>query len=341
MKVFSAPSGLQKILIIKPSSFGDVIHGLPVLQAISLRFPESEIHWVVAKGFCGILEGHPLIHKLWVIDKDSWRKSANLSRTISDVNKLWLDLRRERFDLVIDLQGLFRSAVIGLFTGTKERVGFAHAREGSKFTYKYKVKTPKELHAIEKNLLLARFIGCERVETVFPFPDFGDLPEDIKGMRDYAVIAPSAGTLVKRWPAENFGRLASLLPIPAVIIGGRSDAALGDKVARVSGARAVSVAGKTSLKELGAIISRARFLVTSDSGPMHLAAALSIPVFAIFGPTSPLRTGPYGDIHTIIRKELPCSPCFTRKPCPDWSCIREITPDMVLQAIIGKNAVDA
>ncbi len=337
MKNFQIPpSGLRKILIIKPSSFGDVIHGLPVLHALSLRFPEAELHWLVAKGFDGILEAHPLIHRLWVIDKDSWKKLRNLPRTWSDLKRLSRELRKEKFDLVIDLQGLFRSAMIGLFTGVGERVGFEHAREGAKFSYKYRVRTDTELHAVQKNLLLAQFVGCAPAEPVFALPPLGEVPEVVRGIRQYAVIAPSAGTLVKRWPAECFGRLASLLPIASIIVGGRLDAALGDEVARLSDSRAVSVAGKTSLKELGAILRGAKFMVTSDSGPMHLAAALDIPVFAVFGPTSPVRTGPYGNIHTIIRLELPCSPCFTRKPCPDWRCIREVTPEMVLKAIYQK-----
>ena len=162
MKNFRIPlSGPRKILIIKPSSFGDVIHGLPVLHALSLRFPEAELHWVVAKGFDGILEGHPLIHRLWIIDKDSWRKPGNLPRTWSELKRLSRDLRAEKFDLVIDLQGLFRSAVIGLFTGTAERVGFESAREGAKFSYKYRVRTDTELHAVEKNLRLVEFVGCK------------------------------------------------------------------------------------------------------------------------------------------------------------------------------------
>jgi lipopolysaccharide heptosyltransferase I len=337
MKNFRVPpSGLRKILIIKPSSLGDVIHSLPVLHALSLRFPKAELHWVVAKSFAGILEGHPLIHRLWIIDKDSWKKPGNLPRTCSELGKLRRELRNEKFDLVIDLQGLFRSAAISLFTGTGERVGFENAREGAKFSYKYRVRTDTELHAVEKNLLFAEFIGCEPSAPVFALPPLGEVPGIVKSMGRYAVIAPSAGTLVKRWPAEHFGRLASLLPIPSIIIGGRSDAALGDEVARLSNARAVSLAGKTSLKELGAIIRDAQFLVSPDTGPMHLAAALNVPVFAIFGPTAPLRTGPYGKIHSIIRLELPCSPCFTRKPCPDWRCIREITPEMVLKVICEK-----
>ncbi len=327
------PLDPRKILIIKPSSFGDVIHGLPVLHALSLRFTEAELHWVVAKGFDGILKNHPLIHKLWIIDKDSWKNPWNLPRTCSELRKLAHDLRAERFDLVIDLQGLFRSAMIGMFSGARERVGFESAREGAKFSYRYRVRTPSELHAVEKNLLLAEFVDCKRAEPVFALPPPGKVPEMVKNIGPYAVIAPSAGTLVKRWPAQYFGQLASLLPIPSIIVGSMADTALGDEVASLSKSRAVSVAGKTSLADLAAIIRGAEFFVSPDSGPMHLAAALNIPVFAIFGPTSPLRTGPYGKMHKVLRLDLPCSPCFTRKPCRDWRCIREITPEMVLEAI--------
>ena len=342
-----SPSGLRKILVIKPSALGDVIHGLPVLHALRLRFPGAELHWVVAKGFAGILEGHPLIDRLWIIDKDAWKKPRNLPRTCWEIGKLWRDLRNEKFDLVIDLQGLFRSAAIGLFTGTENRVGFDHAREGAKFSYKYRVvtdteehkaKTKTELHSVLKNLRLAEFVGCEPADPVFTLPPLGEAPDIVRSMPRYAVIAPSAGTLVRRWPAESFGRLASLLPIPSIVVGGKSDAALGDKVARLSGSRAVSLAGKTSLKELGAIIRDAQFMVSPDTGPMHLAAALNVPSFAIFGPTSPFRNGPYGKIHTVIRLDLPCSLCFTRKACPDWKCIREITPEMVLKVICEKIA---
>ena len=337
MKKFLVPSaGFHKILIVKPSAFGDVIHGLPVLQALSERFPRAELHWVVAKPFASILEDHPLVHRLWVIDKDSWKRADRFAGTCSELVKLRRSLRVEKFDLVIDLQGLFRSAMIVLFTGARETVGFRSAREGARFSYKYRVRTETELHAVEKSLAIARFVGCEQAAPQFPLPGPEEAPEIVKSLGRYAVIAPSAGTLVKRWPAENFARLASLLSLPSVIVAGPSDAALGDEIARLSGQRAVSLAGKTSLKELCAIIKDAEFLVTCDSGPMHLGAAMKVPVFSIFGPTSPVRTGPYGDMHTVVRLDLPCSPCFTRKPCPDWRCILEITPEMVLEAIVSK-----
>ncbi|MGC9195039.1 MAG: glycosyltransferase family 9 protein [Syntrophobacteraceae bacterium] len=337
MKKICVPSsGFHKILIVKPSAFGDVLHGLPVLHALSLSFPQAQIHWVVAKPFAGILEGHPLLHRLWVIDKDGWKRPGRLRNTFWELRGLRRGLRGEKFDLVIDLQGLFRSAMIVYFTGVKESVGFESAREGARFFYRYRVRTGSELHAVEKNLEIAGFVGCRTAEPQFPLISFGEPPEFIERFGRYAVIAPSAATAVKRWPAQYFGRLAALLPLPSVIVGGPSDVGLGDEIASLSGGKAVSFAGKTSLRGLGAIIKGARFLVTCDSGPMHLGAALGVPVFSIFGPTSPLRTGPYGAIHTVIRRGLACSPCFTRKVCPDWRCMRDISPEMVLEAIASK-----
>jgi heptosyltransferase I len=331
---FNLPADIRKILIIKPSALGDVIHGLPVLQALHSCFAESEIHWVVARGFHEILEGHPLIHKLWIIDKNSWKEPAKALATFTELKRLAAGLRREKFDLVVDLQGLFRSAMIGLFTGTKERAGFENAREGAKFSYKYRIRTDAELHAVDKNMQLARALGCDAGDPVFSFPPLDLAPELSRLLpSEYAVFAPSAGTLVKRWPAANFGYLASKLPIPAIIVGGKSDVALANEIAAFSRGRAVSLAGKTSLKGLAAIIKGAKFLVTADSGPMHIAAALNIPVFAIFGPTNPVRTGPYGKIHTIIRSDLPCSPCYKRKPCDDWKCMSGITVEFVANVI--------
>ena len=337
MKKIQVPSsGFRKILIVKPSAFGDVIHGLPVLHALKARFPEARVDWVVAKPFAALLEDHPLIHRLRVIDKDSWKRPERAASTFAELAGLRRGLLAENYDLVIDLQGLFRSALIVLFTGARETVGFDSAREGARYFYRYRVGTQTELHAVDKNLQLARFIGCVEAPAEFPLPDSGEPPEIVKALGRYAVIAPAAGTLVKRWPAEYFARLATLLPVASVVVAGRSDVALGDEIARFSGSRALSLAGKTSLKELCAVIKGAQFVVTCDSGPMHLAAALGVPAFSIFGPTNPVRTGPYGDIHTVVRVDLPCSPCYTRKPCRDWRCIREITPEMVLGAIAEK-----
>ena len=332
------PTDVRKILLIKPSSLGDIIHALPVLNMLHVRFPEAEIHWVVAKGFHGMLKNHPLIHRLWIIDKNSWKNPRKCAATFAELRALRSGLGREQFDLVIDLQGLFRSAMIGLFTGTEDRVGFADAREGAKYTYSHRVPASWNKHAVERNIRIALALGCNMDDFSFAFPPL-DLREDLAERLPsrFAVIAPSAGTLVKRWPADNFGKLASLLCLPSVIVGSASDCMLADEIVEKSNGRAFSLAGRISLGGLAAVISRARFLVSPDTGPMHIAAALNVPVFALFGPTNPERTGPYGKIHTVIRNEMECSPCYRRKPCPDWRCMTGITPETVSE-IINRSA---
>lgn len=325
---------IAKVLLIKPSSLGDIIHALPVLNMLHARFPRAEIDWVVAKGFHGILEDHPLIHRLWIIDKNSWKNPRKCAATFAELKALRSGLKREKFDLVIDLQGLLRSGIIGLFTGTKDRVGFCDAREGAKYTYSHRVPATWDEHAVERNIRIALALGCNMDDLSFPFPSL-DLREEIARRLPprFAVIAPSAGTLVKRWPAENFGELASRLSLPSVVVGSVSDRSQAAEIVEKSNGRALSLAGQISLRELAAVISRARFLLSPDTGPMHIAAALDIPVFALFGPTNPDRTGPFGNIHTVIRNEMACSPCYKRKPCPDWRCITGITPEMVLEII--------
>ena len=165
----------EKILIVKPSSLGDVVHSLPFLNAIRKRYPEAEIHWVIFKGFEGLLEGHPMIHKLWVVDKDSWTKFNRAKDTISEIKSLLRDLKEERFDLVVDLQGLLRSGIITAATGAPVRIGFKEAREGSRVFYTDKVPGGRDIHAVDRYLKIAEFLGCDISEVCFPFPAFRKL----------------------------------------------------------------------------------------------------------------------------------------------------------------------
>ena len=148
----------RKILIIKPSSLGDVVHSLPFLNVIRTCFPKAEIHWVIAKGLEGLLEGHPMVNKLWIINKDKWKKIKNVKGTISEFNVLFKELKKEKFDLVVDLQGLLRSGVLTAATGAPVKVGFKEAREGSKFFYTHKVEGGRDIYAVDRYLKIADFL---------------------------------------------------------------------------------------------------------------------------------------------------------------------------------------
>ncbi len=325
------PEHVSKCLIVKPSSLGDIVHSLPFLSALRARFPNAEIHWLVASEFSGLLEGHPMIDRVWSINMSQWKNPVKLSSTIREIYSKTIILRAERYDLAVDLQGLFRSAMATLLSGAPTRVGFTEAREGAPLFYNHRVDGGTDIHAVERYLKVAYALGCDsgNVEFHLPYEDYL-LPAPTSD--DYAVLVPGARWESKIWPAENFGTLASLLPIKSVIVGSDADIERAQVVEKHSKGKAIDLTGKTTLKELAGIIRNARFMVTNDSGPMHMAAAFGVPVFAIFGPTSPERTGPYGAGHTIIRSDEPCAPCFKRR-CSDLRCMERVSPSDVLESI--------
>ncbi len=327
----------KKILIIKPSALGDIVHSLPFLHNIKKCFPEASIHWVVAKGLHTFLEGHPLIDKLWIINKDQWKRFSYLPNTLGEMGALISGLKKEQFDVSVDLSGLLRSGLITLASRAKYKLGFKESNEGSPFFYTHKIEGGKEIHAIDRYLRIAAFMGCDTSEIRYPFAPYPEHPPILETLpEEYAVLAPSAGKAANRWPAERFGQLAAKLPLPSVLISSMADQKLVQEAVNASNGKAISLAGKTNLKEMIAVIKKAKFFVTNDTGPMHFAAALNVPVFAIFGPANPARTGPYGTIHTVIREDLECSPCYAWKPCDHWRCMEAITVDRVYNAIMQK-----
>lgn len=151
-KTIKLTSHMQKILIIKPSSLGDVVHSLPFLNAVRTYFSKAEIHWVIAKGIEGLLEGHPMIDRLWIINKDTWKKIKDLKGTINELKVLFKELKKGNFDIVVDLQGLLRSGVLTAATCAPVRIGFKEAREGSSFFYTHKVEGGRNIHAVDRYL---------------------------------------------------------------------------------------------------------------------------------------------------------------------------------------------
>lgn len=328
----------KKILIVKPSSLGDVVHSLPFLNALKERFPKAVVHWVIAKGLEDLLIGHPMIDRIWIINKDAWKKLSHIRSSLHELRVFLKSLKEEHYDIAVDLQGLLRSGIITVSTGASLRVGFKEAREGSRFFYTHKVKGGKDIHAVDRYLKIATFLGCDIADVCFPLPLFFNSPLLAHHYlsEDYAVIAPGARWKTKRWPPKKFGELSSILPLNTVVVGSKGDINIASEVVALSKGKAVSLAGKTDLKELIEVIRGARFFVSNDSGPMHIAAALGIPVFAIFGPTDPLRTGPYGQKHTVIREDIRCAPCF-RKTCNDPRCMRSLSVKKVYEIIKEKN----
>ncbi|OGW33981.1 MAG: lipopolysaccharide heptosyltransferase I, partial [Nitrospirae bacterium GWD2_44_7] len=249
MDVLKLKKPLRKILVIKPSSLGDIVHSLPFLNVLRDSFPKAEIHWIIARGLEGLLEGHPMINKLWIINKDDWKRIKGAGATIKELRSLFKSLKAERYDIVIDLQGLLRSGILAKATGAPVRIGFKEAREGSRIFYTHTVKAGKDVHAVDRYLEMAKFLGCDTSEVKFPFPlSFTSQlsPFSFQLPDKYAVIVPGARWETKRWHPERFGELASMLSIRSVIVGGESDIDIAGIVVKNSGSNAVSIVGKTN-----------------------------------------------------------------------------------------------
>jgi lipopolysaccharide heptosyltransferase I len=322
----------QRILIIKPSSLGDVTHALPVLHLLRRRWPDAKISWLVAPYCSGLLEGHPDLDEVILFDRRRFGTAWKSPSAGMDLIRFKRDLRKRRFDLVIDLQGLFRSGWLAWHTRAPVRIGLANAREWAWIFYTHRVPiATMEQHAVDRYLKVAAALGCETEPVTFQFPTTPAdqaAAEQINNGDPYAVLMPGANWETKRWSVENFAALVAPIRerfgLQSVIAGGPDTVELAKKIPG-----AIDMAGKTNLPQLVALLERASLVIANDSGPMHIAAALNRPLVAIFGPTNPIRTGPYGRMDSVVRVDIPCSPCYSRT-CSHTSCLRWLGIEPVL-----------
>jgi len=340
---------MKKILIIKPSSLGDIIHALPVATAISRQIPGAVIDWVVRPEYAEILQAHPSIRRIFFFDRRKWARSSRMLQTLPEIIGLIRSIRQERYDAVLDLQGLFRSGLLSFLSGSKLRLGFENAREFSTVFYSRKVKVPNEgIHAIDRYQLFLREMGIAS-----PKLDYGlNLPgeavgfvekllveEGIRSGRPLIALNPNARWETKKWIDERWqklaGRLVTELQAEVIFAGGQAEAKECESLATGAGELVHNLAGKTTILQLAVLLKKSSLLVTCDSGPMHLAAAVGTKVLALFGPTDPVRTGPYGSKNRVLQKDMDCSPCL-RRSCPErtHACMEAITVDEVLQEVV-------
>lgn len=305
----------MRILIIKPSSLGDVVHALPTVNLIRKKFPDARISWLIRDSLVSLLKKCPVIdERIKFCRHDYATFPALLSR-----------LRRERFDLVIDLQGLFRSGLMAWATRAARRIGLADAREGARWFYNEIVPVPRA-HAVDRYLLAAKHLGCEAAPVEFPLGIPAHTPTD-----GLIAVNPSARWQTKLWGDDKFAELVRQLPAKRVVVTG----SIADRMRCSFIAQDCrNVAGGTDLFELAELYTRCSVVISNDSGPMHIAAAVGTPVIAIFGPTDPALTGPYGKQHVVLRSGIPCSPCMKGRctHTPRMECMQKVTVEQVLAA---------
>ncbi|MEI6562739.1 MAG: glycosyltransferase family 9 protein [bacterium] len=321
----------KRILVVKLSSLGDIFHALPTVHNLKVAL-DAEIDWVTQPEYVGLVHCFPCVSSVIPFPRRQfWRRSWELWRTI----------RAQRYDYVIDLQGLIKSAIVTRFARGGITIGPSFQREGARFLYDDVAGTRnKNRHAVEENLDVIRYLGLPVIPVSFPvmFPaPTGDYPEP------RVALVPLSRRANKNWPVSHFLETARQLQIERgasiFLFGSKEDRVVCERMREVlsatPGAGAVlNLAGQTSLVEMGGWFSKMNMVVANDSGPLHMAVALGIPVVALFGPTDPGRTGPYGVGQGVITSEMDCCPCFD-KQCrlPRVDCMTGISPDQVMAVI--------
>jgi heptosyltransferase-1 len=368
----------KKILLIKLSALGDVVHTIPVLNKLRRRYPNARIDWLVTPGIAELLRHNPAINNVIEFLRDEWSEPWRPAPYISAA-RLIAQLRSAEYDLVIDLQGQLRSAVFAFTSGAPVRIGFDKprfdaftnlsriipeearkhawkgAREGSWLAYTDTIPLPTlDIHPVERYLGIGPMLGLGEGPADFSFPIPHEATARIDGLLDYreiakakiAIVAPGTVWETKQWRADAFAEVSRNLlqeKFAVVLVGSEGERNLCEEIASLAPG-AVSLAGETTVSELAALISRAAICVTNDSGPMHLAVALGRPVVSVFGPTDPVWAGPYGRPDSVVRAGLPCSPCYLRrlKECPNGhACMQQVTAATVIariKASLGKDA---
>jgi heptosyltransferase-1 len=332
---------------------GDVIHTLPAAQALRDAFPRAQIEWLIEERWAELLcapgtprrgprsSQRPLADWVHTVDLRAWRESLFTIPTLQHIARVWNDVRSVKYDVAVDLQGAIRSAVLARWSGARMVYGAAEPRESPASLWYTRRVIAHGAHVIEQNLSVASAIAGAPVKV-----PSAEIPHNLEaehrmdqrlqetGIGGFAILNPGAGWGAKRWPAERYGQVARALAARGV----RSILNYGPGEGELAGAaetasEGAAVAMKCSISELIALTRRARLFIGGDTGPMHLAAALQLPVVAIFGPTDPARNGPYGTRSLVLRN--PASPTtHARRAQPDEG-LMEIGVDSVVDAALA------
>ncbi|HEV3165030.1 MAG TPA: glycosyltransferase family 9 protein [Isosphaeraceae bacterium] len=349
----------ERILLIKPSAVGDVIHTIPVLVKLRARYPEAQIDWLITPENGELVRHHPGLSQTVLFPRREYaRFGRSWSATLGPI-RLLSRISKPRYDLVVDMHGQFRSALFTLASGAPVRIGFdrprgsasaeisrhgwSGAREGAWVAYTHVIPIPTlDIHAIDRYLWLGPMLGFDDEPPDFRIylaPQAGARvdrllePHQI-GDRALAVLVPGTIWPTKHWHVEGFaevGRRFLERGMAVAVAGTPRDRDRGRAIAAACPG-VCDLTGQTTLAELAALIQRAAICITNDSGSMHLAVALNRPVVSVFGPTDPRKIGPYGRPHAVVRADVPCSPCYLRhlRDCKhDHVCMTSVTGAMV------------
>ena len=344
-----AERSAPRILIIKRSSLGDVVHALPVACALRDTYPEAYLAWMAETRFAGVLEGHPALDNIIAVER--FPGAAEGGRIIDGL-RTGRELRRLHFDWALDLQWLCKSSIFLVLSGARRRIGMSDQhREYSHLWCTEFAPEGQRPHAVWRYLQVAEYLGCDISSPRFDLRPTAQASEWAQKMlseagidlsRPLVGLNPGASRTHKQWPSQRFADLANTKPpVQWVLLGGPSEVEMAHRISSQIASTHLVTAGLTSLPQLVGIIGRLDAMVTGDTGPMHIAAAMTVPTVALFGPTDPDKCGPFGDFHHVLSHPELCSEggrrpsCRRRPPCRDYACILSITVDEVAAALSG------
>lgn len=337
----------MKILLVKLSAFGDVVQSLPVAMAIRKQLPDARLDWLVEPAASGIVLGHPALDNVLISPRG--RMTGSL---MGKMGQLWGfrdKLQSTGYDAVLDLQGLIKSGILVSLSRGSRKIGFSGGKEPAAALALNEKLPPydPDRHALQRYLDLLEPLGLQRPAVIEyglePTPaEEAQVDELLAGLgkkRSLVVLHPVALWGSKLWPRQHWAELARLLAAAGadmVVTGAEADRPWAQAIIQGSGVGQSigDLTGRTSLRVLAALLKRADVVVSTDTGAMHLAAAMDATVVPLFGPTAPWRTGPFGQSENVVRLGLDCSPCFKRT-CDDPRCMSDISPEMVAQKAAG------
>lgn len=333
----------RRMALIKPSALGDIVHALPVLTALRERFPTAHITWVVNSAYESLLQGHPHLNATLGFNREVFRQG--ICQAIGYSLRFARELQRRRFDLVIDLQGLLRTGLMCLATGAPRRVGFANAREGSRYAYTHRIRVPDahRIHAVDRYWRVAEALGVNSaVPKRFIVPlqpsELAAAKEALAGCpRPWLAFAVGARWATKRWPTEYFANLASraqsLVGGTCFFVGSREDVSLSQQVIGLLKGQTRDFTGHTTLPRLAALLSLADVMIANDTGPLHLAAALGTPCIAPYTCTRTVLHGPYSSPTGGVETRVSCRGSYI-KHCDSMICMTDLTPDRLWEPLM-------
>lgn len=337
---------IQRVAIVKLTSIGDVVHALPVSAALKRTYPHLELYWIVEERCAEMVTGNPYLHGVITIPGKAGRRAMWHPRTWREVRRILGVLRAPRFQLTIDLQGLLKSAVVAWLTGAPARIGYHWQREGAWLFNRMVPKSPHSAHAVQEYLDVARFLGAETERIEFPLyiPPEADLrvqrlleEHGVSPPEGVISINPSAGQPYKRWRTDRWAEVITQIHrehrLPVVLVGGKADIPLAQQIRSVTDAPFVDLVGKTSLKELAAVLRRSLVHLCADTGSAHISVALGKPVIGLYGPTDHVRTSPYGQEHRLLTHKDECPICRTSPRREHSDCMERISVSEVLQML--------